>query len=235
MNLFRYRFDLSYHGVTFSGSQKQRTGFTVFGCLENVLTKLFHTDLVCIPTGRTDAKVHAEHSVCHCDFPIQLDVLKMQPIIDSYLTLHGIQLKNLQLVDSSFHALQSAVQRKYTYFFTHQDLPNYLVHSVAKIAQPPLFIPNDHDLCKLFVGNKNFFSLCNFSSDTKTYIRSIKDIHYFVQDYTTLFGNSVQIHGISIVATGFLYKMMRHTVGIILQSITKFTNIYRKNRIIKYL
>ena len=66
------------------------------------------------------------------------------------------------------------------------------------------------------------------------------DVCYSTTDYGTLFGHSVQIHKISMVSTGFLYKMMRHSIGIILHSMANFTNIYRlfdyfmQNRPIKY-
>ena len=230
MNRHRYLFTISYNGVGLAGSQKQPSQPTVYGLLEDALLQIFKQSISCVPVGRTDAGVHADVSYCHCDFSFSFDPLNVIASLNQSLLPRGIMVRDIHLVSDAFHACASAESRTYQYFFTADHaLPNYLFHSIAVMMQPFQFIPTSDELQSLFVGNRNFYSLCNMSSDVNTYIRSVYFVDLDSYLYDTLFGKQIEIYRFTIRANAFLYKMVRHIVGILLHSMMNFTNMGRLN------
>lgn len=228
MSLYRYLFCIVYHGYGLAGSQKQPNQNTVYGLIEQSLQNLFKQPIVCIPCGRTDAGVHAEQSFCHCDFSFAFEPMMVISSLNAALNPRGIQVKHIQAVSNDFHSLSSAFSRTYQYFFTVDNyLPNYLLHSVSMMNHPLLFIPTDDELSFLFNGQRNFFTLSNRGSDSKSTIRRIDSITLSDKTYHSLFDSSFKIYCFEITANGFLYKMVRHIVGILLHSMMNFTNMSR--------
>jgi tRNA pseudouridine38-40 synthase len=228
--LFRYLFKISYSGSHLFGSQRQKNSPTVFGVLEQALTLTFKKQIRCVPCGRTDTGVHAEVSYCHCDFDFLFDGLMIMGSLNRYLVHHGIMVRAIDQVSSKFHALSDACVRQYNYFFTSaMTVPSYLFNGITIIDRPFKWLPNGQDLRSLFVGHHNFIALCNYSSDYKTSIRHVIDIRFKDFAYTPLFGETLTVYQFSITADGFLYRMVRHIVGILLHCMLNFTNINRLN------
>ena len=144
---------------------------------ETALSNALKTSAVVVPAGRTDSGVHSEFTVCHIEIEFKFNISKIKQSLNKSLIKTGIQVLDINIVDSDFHALSSATMRTYQYFFSFDVLPNYLAHSVAFIDRPPMFLPTNKALKKLFLGNKNYYSLCNHSAETKSYIREISNIH----------------------------------------------------------
>ena len=225
---YRYFIKISYDGYGFLGSQKQPNNRTVYGELELALNGLFKQCLRCVPCGRTDAGVHAQVSWCHCDFNFKFDPSHVMPSLNHALIPKGIIVRQLFQVSKDVHALSSAASRSYAYYFTcDHEIPNYLLHSVTHVDKPLMFVPTNQDLASLFTGKRNFFSLCNIGSASVTTIRDIHSMSLSRLTYETLFRNSVEIYCFQIVANAFLYKMVRHIVGILLHSMMNFTNMSR--------
>lgn len=228
----RYKFIISYRGGNFFGSQKQPDKKTIFNTVENVLDIVFKQPIACVPCGRTDAGVHASSLVFHADFSFLFDVNHLKHRLNNHLVKHGIIIRIIQLVDDCFHALSSAKSRTYRYFFTFDDyLPNYLLNCVALIPRRPLCIPQSKDF-DFLIGEKNFKFLSN-TSDKKTTIRRIESITFDMKSHVDLFGDLTTIYCFEISSNGFLYRMVRHIVGLLLHSMVNFTNIdYLKDYII---
>ena len=223
---YRYFFEISYSGTNFFGSQKQDSARTVFGLLEEILSKLFKLKIICIPCGRTDTGVHAYRSYCHCDFSFEFNP---ENVIDT-INHRGLSLGLFvhRIYRSDLHALSDVIQRTYSYYFTFDSsLPHYLYHSISLIQELPLFIPTTTEMRRIFLGHRNYYSLCNYGSDVKTYLREIYNVAIIEQEYESLFGKKHDIYCINISGNGFLYKMIRHIVGLTLHSMTNFTNISR--------
>jgi tRNA pseudouridine38-40 synthase len=232
---YRYLLEISYNGYGFSGSQKQAPKDanipsirTVFGYLEAILYKTFKIPITCIPCGRTDAKVHAHRSFCHCDLPFTFQPHAILKSLNQASIPCGLYIHDITLVDSNFHALSSASKRSYNYFFTFDTtIPNYLYHSVAVVHATPLFVPTTHELQRIFCGTRNGYPICNTSADVKTYIRHIYQVELNTVNYTSMFGHEHRLYCLKVSANGFLYKMICHMSGLILHSMVNFTNISR--------
>ncbi|MEK9726527.1 MAG: hypothetical protein VW397_00315 [Candidatus Margulisiibacteriota bacterium] len=221
----RYQFIISYQGGKFKGSQKQVSDHTVFNSVEQALNQLFKVTVRCIPAGRTDSRVSAAIMHFHVDLDFTFNEIKVLKRLNRSLVKVGIFIRSIQLVSSEFHALSSAKSRTYTYFFTFDStIPHYLLDTVAYLDQDPQFIPSTEQLRSIFCGRRNFRYLSNVS-DSKSTIRTIFDVHLTCNKYQTLFGESIDIFTFKITADGFLYRMIRHIVGLLLHSMVNFTNI----------
>jgi tRNA pseudouridine38-40 synthase len=67
--LVRLRLDIAYDGTDFAGWAVQAGQRTVAGTLDDALSTVFRTPVVCRAAGRTDAGVHATGQVVHVDVP----------------------------------------------------------------------------------------------------------------------------------------------------------------------
>ena len=142
--MYKYKISLKYNGCLFSGSQKQINKNTVFGQIENAISKVLKTPIVIVPAGRTDSGVHSELTVCHIEIGFKFNVSKIKHGLNKSLIKTGILILDIDLVKHDFHALSSATMRTYNYFFSFDVLPSYLVHSVAFIDTPPQFFPTNN-------------------------------------------------------------------------------------------
>jgi tRNA pseudouridine38-40 synthase len=67
--LVRLRLDIAYDGTDFAGWAVQAGQRTVAGTLDEALSTVFRTPVLCRAAGRTDAGVHATGQVVHVDVP----------------------------------------------------------------------------------------------------------------------------------------------------------------------
>jgi tRNA pseudouridine38-40 synthase len=65
----RLRLDIAYDGTDFAGWAPQAGQRTVAGALDEALSTVFRTPVLCRAAGRTDAGVHATGQVVHVDVP----------------------------------------------------------------------------------------------------------------------------------------------------------------------
>ena len=219
----RFKFTLSYFGG-FQGSQKRHYK-KLFLVESRPYLKNFKQPIRCIPAGRTDAGVHASEMVFHADFDFDFSVERIQRAFLRHLSSEGILLRSIDRIAPDFHALTSAKSRTYDYLFTFDSrLPHYLAPSVTLLFNEPNFIPSSEEINRCFTGLRNWSSLSNIS-DVPSVIRRISDVSLTVESYPSLFGDTIDIYRFKITADGFLYRMVRHIVGILLHSMLNFTNM----------
>ncbi len=239
--MYRYKLVLGYIGKSFYGSQKQINFKTVFGLLEDTLSKTLNHSIVIIPCGRTDSGVSAYKSVCHFNFNFCLNTFKIQTTLNNKLNSQGIIIYNLSLISSSFHSLNSCSSRQYSYFFSiNHKCPSYLLNSVAIIPMKTYSPINNAWLKNRILGNKNFFHLCNKSNSNYTYLRNIMNFDFKILNHLSIYGERIVLFQVDISANGFLYRMIRHFLGLLVECMKNndgnqlFLDYLCFNRPIKY-
>ena len=110
----RFFFHIAYKGTQYRGWQRQPNVISVQEIIENVLSKLFSTNVIISGCGRTDAEVHASQYFFHLD-------LKHPPRDDTIFIInkqlpHDIVLHNIIPVASNANARFDAVTRTYDYY-----------------------------------------------------------------------------------------------------------------------
>lgn len=191
--MVRYKIVFSYDGSKFCGFQRQKNVRSVQGTIEDVLTIIMGTKIVIKGAGRTDAGVHALAQVATFDAPKTKSLKsKMNHL------LNDVYIKNVKIVDDSFHARFSAKGKIYLYKIminSHGKNPYYL-------CCKNIDVDKIRECSKLFLGEHDFTNFCSCDKESK------KTIIYDIKVYK--FGNKVII---KFVGAGFFRYMIRKLVG----------------------
>ncbi len=200
--LANYRMDVRYDGQNYYGWQRHKDKPTIQGALENAVTKCFGLRTNVEGSGRTDRGTHALGQVATVRLPQNIDgdaVADLNNALDK-----TIEIINLQKVSDDFHARESAIGKCYRYeIWNHSVLPSQMEGKVWYVPEK-LDVKAMQDACPFFVGMMDYASFAkvpNFKRAT-----TVRTIHSFdlVQDGSLLY--------FSIIADGFLYKMVRNII-----------------------
>src|SRR5699024_6864979 len=158
---------IAYDGSGFSGYQIQPRKRTVQGEIEKALQKIHKGEAIRIhSSGRTDTGVHAMAQVFHfeTDLTIQPDgwYHALQTLFPD-----DIELKNVEIAESSFHARFDATEKEYRYFVLNspqRDIfrRHYVYHSSAEYD-----VRKMQEACKLLEGTHDFTSFSSAKSTVK--------------------------------------------------------------------
>lgn len=166
MTTVRLRIDLAYDGSGFRGWARQRgdTVRTVQQVLEDALTTLAGIPVATTVAGRTDAGVHAEHQVVHCDVPRDCRVTR--DLERARRALEGIcgpeiAVWRVRRVPATFDARFSATQRRYRYQMCDAVALNPLErHRTWHCKAPRLDVEAMEAGGRCLVGEHDFTSFC---------------------------------------------------------------------------
>jgi tRNA pseudouridine38-40 synthase len=159
----RIRIDLAYDGSGFRGFARQNDQQTVQGALEGALSRLCGgAEVLTTGAGRTDAGVHAEAQVVHCDVPADARLLgdldRARGALDA-LCGPGIAVWAVRAVDDGFDARFSATQRRYRYRICDAvALTPLRRHDTWHLGPPAL------DVDAMAVGGQHLVGTHDFSS-----------------------------------------------------------------------
>ena len=205
MNDMRWKCVCAYDGGPFAGWQSQASGDAVQDVIEARLATIFQRQIRIHGSGRTDAGVHAQGQVFHFDAewrhgPAKLMVALRVGLPDS------IQIKSVCRVPADFHARFGATGKRYEYRI-HVGDSNPFVRPFCWTVYRELNIEQMEDAARELRGRHNFraFTVLNGPprEDTTRDLRRLS---------ITRRGRLVRIVA---EADGFLYKMVRSLVGVL--------------------
>ena len=200
----RYLINMSYDGSSFYGYQIQDNKNTVEGEIERVLGIILNKSINTIASSRTDKSVHAYNQYCHFDYDKELDINKLKNSMNKLLD-EGVYIKNISVVDNSFHSRYSVKSKEYIYkinmgMYNPMDR-NYILQYNKKIDEQII-----SKFVKIVSGEHNFKSFTS-DNESKSYIRDLK-LNYKIED---------DILYLSFKSNGFLRYMIRNIVGLLLE------------------
>lgn len=205
--LANYRMDIRYDGQNYYGWQRHKDKPTIQGALENAITQCFGLRVNVEGSGRTDRGTHAVQQVATVRFPesIAPDAVKTLNHV-----LEAIEILNLQKVPEHFHARESALGKRYCYhIWNHPQLPSEQDGRVWYVPEK-LDAGVMRKACPLFVGKMDFASFAKVPNFKRaTTVRTVFALD-FVQDGPLLC--------FSIIADGFLYKMVRNIIRLLVKT-----------------
>lgn len=196
---------IAYDGAFFHGFQRQTNLISVQSVLEETLTEILKTEVIINGAGRTDALVHAYGQVVHFDSAQLVPPKNLKKILNKKIYPH-IYVKDIEIVDETFHARKSAKGKEYHYIVDIGEYDplknNYVLYhhnhlDIEKIKQAMTYIVGTHDFKSL---SKN--------KALKTTIRTIKSFELIVEQTKLTF---------KIVGNGFMYNMVRIIVALMLK------------------
>ncbi|GBD43854.1 tRNA pseudouridine synthase A [bacterium HR40] len=200
----RYRLLLEYDGSGFVGWQRQANGRSVQATLEEAIRIFSGEAAVVEGAGRTDAGVHATGQVAHFDLARFHPPERVQAAINALVRPHPIAVLEVRVVDRSFHARLSAIERRYVYRILNRRAPPVLERGRVWHVVRPLDVVHMQEAARLLEGRHDFSSFrdaeCQAASPVKTLSRLVVQRR----------GCVVEIRA---AARSFLHHQVRNMVG----------------------
>lgn len=201
----KYLLTITYNGTNFAGFQKQKKGErTIQEELEKALKILLKQDINVVASGRTDSGVHAYNQVCHIECDEILDFYKFVRSINGILP-EDVKVKSIK--ETKLHARFSAKKKTYLYkmYVSDIDLPLY-----DNFLRIPTSINFEYmkEAGEELVGEYDFKNFCASGSEVQSTIRTIYDIKW------KKVGEELYFY---ITGNGFLYKMVRNIIGLLVE------------------
>jgi tRNA pseudouridine38-40 synthase len=205
-----YRAVVEYDGTNFCGLQFQPELRTIAGELERVLSALFAETVKISAAGRTDAGVHASGQVISFrserDFPIERLALALNGNLP-----HDVSVRQAQLVPEGFSARFDAERRTYEYRIINRPMPSALDRRFAHHVHRSLDIDLARSAAAGLLGEHDFVAFCGVLPERGGTVRQIHSIDI---DRT---GDRIVLR---IAGGGFLHRMVRITVGTLIEIAT---------------
>lgn len=220
---------IQYDGTDFNGWQIQPAKRTIQGEIESALKIIFKTHVRLHGSGRTDTGVHALGQVANFTTESKLPCTKIKKAINNNIGT-DVTIVAVEEVDPQFHSQYSTKLKTYLYRITTSEELNPLERRYFVHHPHPLNITQMCKSARQLTGTHDFksFQSNNRVNKNKNTVRTIKAIKITKTNHHI---------NISISADGFLYKMVRNIIGVLLDvGIGKLTDkdvariIQSKNR-----
>ena len=202
----KYFIKFSYDGSCFNGFQRQEGLKTVQRVLEDALYDLTGSEVSICASGRTDKGVHARGQCAHFETNREYKLYNLKKFLNNKCD-GEIYIKDVSIVNDDFHARYDVYGKIYSYYINMGEYNpidrNYVYQFCDKLD---VDLMKEASLCLL--GEHDFRSFCTDEKSKDNCIRNVYDISFDVKDdilKITFFGN------------GFLRKMIRNIVAILIQ------------------
>mgnify|MGYP003798067813 FL=1 len=165
-----------------------------------------------IGCGRTDAGAHALNYLANFYTDRALPVPQIKNAINAHLP-QSIRVLKVSRVPPSFHSRYLTVSKIYRYLIADRYSP--FLESTAWVITRPLDISKMKAAAAFLTGKHDFASFQSAGSKIKSTVREIRRIQLRRSRFTL--DPAVKILTIEIESTGFLYKMARNIVGLLVR------------------
>lgn len=199
----KYKITLEYDGTNHSGWQKQNNAKSIQGTLITAAEHFLKVPVEIQGAGRTDAGVHALGQVAHLESSKKINPETLRIGLNDNLP-SGINILKIENAPPRFHARHHAVARSYLYFISRRR--------TAFGKRYVWWIKDELDAKKMgralnvFAGFHDFSSFADKRMDKGTSTQvNVEKVEL------KEFGDIIAIR---IVASHFLWKMVRRIVGI---------------------
>jgi tRNA pseudouridine38-40 synthase len=217
---------LSYDGSAYVGWQRQTSGQSIQGLIEDALSRIDGAPVVVAGAGRTDAGVHALGQVASARVTTTLDQLTLKRALNAILP-SDVRVICVEDAADEFHARFSASGKTYEYWIWQGDVvPPFLRASCWQIARP-LDVAAMDAAARLLEGRHDFGAFQSTGSRVKTSVRTIWSARVaigtvrsagfaspFESDSGAQDGHPVVVR---LEADGFLRHMVRAVVGTLVE------------------
>lgn len=192
---------VSYKGTEYQGWQRQSDCPTIEENIENVISKILNVPTMITGSGRTDAGVHARGQYFHFEVKKDIDLAKLKYACNRLLP-PDIHIISFTLVEDSFHARFSALEKHYSYTIIIGE-NNPFTNSFAYHFLRPLNVQLFLQAIKLFEGTYCFQDFTSKETDDRHFVRTVR-----VQ--ITIDEPSIRV---DFYGDGFMKYMIRYMIG----------------------
>lgn len=209
-----FRLTVAYDGTGFVGWQRQASGVSIQGLLEDALSALDGRDVTVMGAGRTDAGVHAVGQAAGVTIVRDIDAASLVRAINARLP-ETVRVTGAVEVSPTFHARFNARTKTYRYRIWNAEVMSPFERAYAwHVASPALDLAAMAAGAALLVGRHDFAAYQAAGAETHTTERTVLDSRFTSDE--PRHGPDAESAGLlayEIRGTGFLRHMVRNIVG----------------------
>ncbi len=198
---------LEYDGTSYFGWQVQRNSKkhpTVQGALEKAIAELFGSPLRVAGAGRTDTGVHALGQVAAFQVETRISVEKIRQALNRYLP-QDILITDVAEVPLEFHPRFNALKKRYRYVIYNGIYPSVFYRRYVDHCSYALDLDLMNEAARILEGEHDFSHLVDEKEQNK--VRIV---------YKIEIESRKNIIHVDVTGNGFLYKMVRRMVGLLI-------------------
>jgi tRNA pseudouridine38-40 synthase len=199
-----FKLTISYDGTTFVGWQRQASGVSIQGLLEDALAELEGAPVAVAGAGRTDAGVHALGQVASVSLSRDVDAATVLRAANARLP-GTVRVLDAIDVGPAFHARFNATSKSYRYRIWNADVLNPFERAyVWHVPAPVLDVKAMSAAAALLEGRHDFAAFQTAGAETKTTDRVV---------FSSQVSGGPSLITFEIRGDGFLRHMVRGIVG----------------------
>lgn len=212
VRLRRLKAVVQYDGTLFAGFQRQAGQRTVQEVLEGSLALLLGHAVTVRGAGRTDAGVHARGQVVSFTTSNPIPAGRVPRATAAFLP-QDVLVESAEDVPAGFDPLRDATGKTYCYRIWRQRRPDILWERYSYPYSGPLDLGLMQEEARCLLGKHDFLSFRATGSTAKSTVREVRQAGFTQADADRARDALLEFR---ISADGFLYKMVRLTVGTLL-------------------
>jgi tRNA pseudouridine38-40 synthase len=198
-----FKITLAYDGTDYIGWQRQATGVSVQGLLEDALRELDDRDVAVAGAGRTDAGVHALGQAASFSLERRIDGATLVRALNHKLP-PDVRVRRAREMPASFHARFAARSKTYRYRIWNGEVLSPFQRRYAWHLVGRLDVGAMARSARLVEGTHDFATFQSQGADTPTTTRTV------LRSRIVDCGSRIEFE---IVGQGFLRHMVRTIVG----------------------
>jgi tRNA pseudouridine38-40 synthase len=207
-----FKLTIAYDGTAFVGWQRQATGVSIQGLIEDALSELDAQPVAVTAAGRTDAGVHARGQVASASLQRPVDPATLVRAANARLP-PAIRVVDAVPVPADFHARFHARSKRYRYRIWNAEVMSPFERAYAwHVGPSPLDCAAMAEAASVLEGRHDFAAFQAAGGDTHSTTRTIVT--------SQVDGGGEGRHGAGgalvvyeISGDGFLRHMVRNIVG----------------------
>jgi tRNA pseudouridine38-40 synthase len=204
-----FKLTVAYDGAGFVGWQRQPTGTSIQGLLEEALSRLDKRRVTVTGAGRTDAGVHALGQVAGCALERDIDAATLVRALNAALP-ESVRVRDAAEVSAAFHPRFDARSKSYRFrIWNDEVLMPFERGYVWHIPTPRLDVGAMAEAAALLVGRHDFAAFQGAGSETNGTERVILA--------SRLARDPESLIVYDVCGEGFLRHMVRNIVGTLVE------------------
>jgi len=202
-----FKLTLAYDGTDYVGWQRQATGVSIQGLLEDALREFGDRDVAVAGAGRTDAGVHALGQVASCSLDRSIETATLVRALNHKLP-PDVRVRAAREMPAGFHARFDAHHKTYRYRLWTASVFSPFQRRYAWHLPGALDVGAMRAAARLVEGTHDFAAFQGQGSDTPSTRRTIAK--FAIADCGS------RIH-FQVEGNGFLRHMVRTLVGTLVE------------------
>jgi tRNA pseudouridine38-40 synthase len=203
-----FKITVAYDGTELVGWQRQASGISVQGCLEDALHDLDRREVTVVGAGRTDAGVHALGQVASFALARSMTPDALIGALNGRLP-STVRVLTAERVSDSFHARFAATRKTYRYRIWNAEVLSPFERHYSWHVVPALDRDRMAAAAKMLEGHHDFAAFQSAGSSTRSTDREVFSSQIGCLDSPLI------IYEVS--GDGFLRHMVRTIVGTLVE------------------